>query len=220
MPVPLACLRLETLPASGDPVPRTPASGNAVFTSVHAVHGAARLRPFPWPGVRALAIGAATRDALVRAGQRPWAEPVAPYTSEALLAWLVAAQGPPLADGTTIVKGVGGRGVLESGLAEAGAPVATLEVYRRTLPVHDAREVRRALEPVPDILCTTSDEVLDNLLTLAGDRARSLLARPLVVNGERGAAHARSRGFAAEVMVASPPGDAGQLECLARWSRA
>ena len=218
-PVCLPCIAIEALAPTA---PAAPDRGTVVFTSVPAVRAAARWRPLPWPGTRALAIGAATADALAAAGQLPWAAPVEPYTSEALLAWLAGPDGPglpDLEDGVTVVKGAGGRGVLESALAAAGVSVATLDVYRRVRPAHPDAAIDAALDPPPDVVVATSDEVLDNLLRLAGPRAAALRGRPLVVNGERAAAHARRRGFVADVLVARPPGDAGQLERLAAWAR-
>ena len=221
-PVCLPCIAIEALAPTA---PAAPDRGTVVFTSVPAVRAAARWRPLPWPGTRALAIGAATADALATAGQPPWAAPVEPYTSEALLAWLAGPDGPGFAglpgldDGVTVVKGAGGRDVLASALAAAGVSVATLDVYRRVRPAHPDAAIDAALSPPPDVVVATSDEVLDNLLALAGPRAAALRARPLVVNGERAAAHARSRGFVADVLVARPAGDAGQLERLAAWAR-
>ncbi len=216
-PVALPCLAIEWVDAEVDVAP----GALAVFTSVYAVRGAARLRPFPWTGVRVLAIGAATAAALAGAGQPVLAPPVEPYTSEALLDWLVSPTGASAVRGdagAVVVGGQGGRDAIVRGLAASGMETCALEVYRRVRPRPSRASVAAALSPPPAVTCTTSDEGLDNLLAIAGAYAGALLERPLVVNGERGAAHARRRGFGADVLVARPAGDRGQLEALRRWS--
>lgn len=219
----LPCLAIAWLDAGGvaDVGTGPPTAGIVVYTSVPAVDGAVRRRPLPWTGTRALAIGSATAAALVAAGQAPVSPPIEPYTSEALLAWLLDSNdAPPVGDGVTIVKGAGGRDALATGLRAAGVRVRTLETYRRVRPAPSPDELAAALSPVPDIVSTTSDEGLDNLLALAGPRASVLRRLPLVVNGDRAAAHARARGFAGDVLVATPPGDAGHLAALRTWLRA
>jgi len=71
-----------------------------------------------------------------------------------------------------------------------------------------------------DVICVTSDEILRNLMSLAGERfASGLLNLPLICNSERCANLARSLGFKFPAMVASAPGDSGQLARLKEWQK-
>ena len=80
------CVEIRPEPGLALPSPAALAAFDAVlFTSRHAVEAVAARRPFPWPGVRALAIGAATAEALGRAGQTLARGPEAGASSEALV---------------------------------------------------------------------------------------------------------------------------------------
>ena len=210
------CVEIVPLPAFAPPPLPTLASYDAVlFVSRHAVEALVARGSPPWPGVRTLAIGEATGAALERAGQPLARAPVPPYTSEALIDALE--REPPLGR-LLVVRGRGGRRVLEARQRERGTRVETLEVYERRRPEPDERARRHALiERPPAILSVTSDEILDNLVALAGDALPALRPLPLVVNSERGAALARRRGFAGPLTVARPAGDEGQLAALGRW---
>ena len=210
------CVEIRPEPGLALPTPAALAAFDAVlFTSRHAVEAVAARRPFPWPGIRALAIGAATAEALERAGQTLARGPEAGASSEALVDAL--GRRPPLGR-LLIVKGRGGRDLLASSQRARGTRVETLASYRRARPAADESLRRRALvERAPDIVSVTSDEGLDNLVALAGDALDALRSRPLIVNSGRGAARAREHGFGAGAAVATPPGDAGQLAALADW---
>ena len=208
------CLEIRPDAAFALPAPAALARYDAVlFTSRHAVETVVGRRPLPWPGTRLWAIGAATADALERAGQPPSRAPVPPYTSEALIA-VLDAEPPPAS--LLVVTGHGGRELLAARQRERGGRVDVLPVYRRDRPaVVPAR--RRALrERAPDVISLTSDAVLENLVALAGPALPALLSRPLVVNSERCAGRARTLGFSGAIEVARPAGDAGQLDALAR----
>ena len=216
-PVVFPCLEIVAEPALEVPPAAALATFDAVlFTSRHAVEAVAARRPFPWPGARVLAIGAATAAALAERAQPLARGPEAGATSEALLAAL-AREAPPAS--LLLVKGHGGRDAIERGLGARGTRVETLACYRRVRPAPDEALRRRALvERPPDIVSATSDEGLENLLALAGDARAALLERPLIVNSARGAARARALGFGiAAIRVATPPGDDGQLDALNEW---
>ena len=210
------CVEIVATPELALPAADALAAFDAVlFTSRHAVEVVGRHRPFPWPGIRALAIGAATAEALTGAGQALARGPEAGASSEALVAALERLA--PLAR-LLIVKGEGGRDLLETTQRARGTRVETLACYRRRRPEADEGLRRRALiTHAPDIVSVTSDEILDNLVALSGDALDTLRSRPLIVNSERGAARARAHGFDGAVRVAAPPGDAGQLAALADW---
>jgi uroporphyrinogen-III synthase len=66
-----------------------------------------------------------------------------------------------------IVRGTGGRELLGRSLGESGASVTYLETYRRRLLQHDFSRL------VPGtIVILTSAEILENFISLAGDRVR------------------------------------------------
>lgn len=191
------------------------AADAVIFTSRVAVEAVAGVRPFPWPDVSVLAIGEATAAALATRGQPLARAPVAPFTSEALLA---SVQEELPWGGAVIVKGHGGRQWLGESLTHHGTVVIDVEVYRRERPTIDDDSRRHALlDPSPDIIAVTSDEVLRNLVALAGDAIGVLQPLPLVVNSDRCATLARSLGFDGDLRVAETAGDDGQISALARW---
>ncbi len=69
----------------------------------------------------------------------------------------------------------------------------------------------------PDIISITSNESLDNLVILAGEFLPELLRIPLVVNSQRAADQAMRLGFLVTPLVASPPGDQGQIDAIRQW---
>lgn len=187
---------------------------HVLFTSVNAVAQADRLRPLPWDGVAVLAIGSATADALSRHGQPLAFLPQSPFDSEAMLQQLDTVRPGRLC----LIKGVGGRNLLSTALAERGWQVQVLDIYRRVLPAPSEQErVRLLSAPTPDLISVTSNEILQNLVQLAGEQLAVLQRLPLIVNSERAIELARDLGFQQRPLVARPPGDAGQLACVRLW---
>lgn len=186
-----------------------------LFTSANAVRHAHALRPLPWSGVDVLAIGSATARTLEEHGQSLAMQPVSPFNSESMLARLVTVNPARL----LIVKGRGGRELIHPELDRRGWQVSSADVYQRRLPTVPAARVSQVFRsPGPDIVSVTSNEVLENLVKLAASQDR-LLALPLVVNSVRTAQRARDLGFEKPAIIASPAGDAGQLEALQQWLR-
>lgn len=187
-----------------------------LFVSRNAVEHALALFPHrrlpaePQLGV----VGAATAQALSRAGRAPDLMPAGRFDSESLLALSKLAD----LDGrrVLIVRGVGGRGLLGDTLVERGARLAYAEVYRRTLPVTDAASLVTRWRRDVQLATATSGEILDNLLTLIGGKRRELLFdTPLVVVSERTGETATALGFA-RVKVADSASDAAVLAALCR----
>jgi len=163
-------------------------------------------------------VGAATARALSRAGRTPDLMPTGRFDSESLLAL------PELADlsgrRVLIVRGVGGRGLLGDTLVERGARLAYAEVYRRALPVTDAASLLTHWRLDVQLATATSGEILDNLLTLIGEKGRDLLLdTPLVVVSERTGRTATALGFV-RVEVADGASDAAVLAALCRMIEA
>lgn len=117
-----------------------------------------------------------------------------------------------------LVKGEGGRGLIASQLRAMGWQVSSMDLYRRELPVIDTRMFTRTFShSPPDIISITSNESLDNLVTLAGESLPVLLKIPLVVNSQRAVELAMKLGFQRLPLVANPPGDKGQIEAIRQW---
>ena len=210
----LPCLEIEPLLDSqldSDPV------GNfdsVLFTSVNAVRQAHRQRPLPWPGLAVYAIGSATAASLEGLGQALAILPDSPYDSESFL-HQIGARTPGR---MLLVKGCGGRGLLGPGLQKLGWQVGSAEVYRRRLPDISAEQVTQLLQQqMPDLISITSNESLQNMVTLTAEHLHRLRELPLVVNSTRAADLARELGFSQPALIAIPPGDQGQLACIRQW---
>ncbi len=190
-----------------------------VFVSVNAVtHGLPHIKR--GPQTRIAAIGKSTATLLESHEIRIDAVPDSDFTSEALLTH------PALSDIASqrvlIVKGAGGRELLHATLLERGAQVATVDVYRRVLPVlaNDTLQTleRRWQEGGIDITTLTSVETLDNLTSLLTEIGRSRLqSTPFVAVSERIAAAARSRGLTGTCVLARNADDASIVGAIAAW---
>lgn len=183
------------------------------FTSRNAVEFAHALLPLPWKDAKVYAIGRATERVLSKLGQELVHPPVDPFTSEAFLEWY--ATQPPIAS-AIIIKGIGGRDLIETHFQSNHVNVVVKPVYKRVRPVvSDAERHRVFVDTPPHIISITSDDVLRNLVNIAGpDYANVLHAAQLVVNSERCAEMAVRLGFDHSPRVAHPPGDVGQMAAI------
>jgi len=186
------------------------------FTSRNAVEFAHTLLPLPWKGASVYCIGRATQRALASFNQELAHPPIEPYNSEAFISWLKT---QPAISSALIIKGVGGRDLLETYLEDTGASVTVKNVYKRVTPVvSDAERQRIFIDTPPDVISVTSDDVLRNLVNIAGPTyAHELHATPIVVNSERCANLAVRLGFDHGPIIASPPGDDGQIDGIKQW---
>jgi len=182
-----------------------------LFTSVNAIDYAHQLRALPWPAT-ATGIGNVSTAWLAKLGQQKIQQAEPPFTSEGFVNRLEHSDIRNL----VIIKGDGGRSVIQSACAELNIGCTTVEVYQRTLPNHRSDDIDTLLTSnPPTIICATSNEILQNLLSLVPKQFKPhLLSLPLVVNSKRSVVLARELGFSAHVQVADPPGDAGQLQAL------
>lgn len=199
----------------------TAASGHdlVVFVSVNAVaHGVHLIEK--GPTTRIAAIGKATAAALAQTSLPADIVPEAGFNSEALLAHpdLTLASGARV----LIVRGAGGRELLQETFAARGLAVETREVYQRVRPVvEDA--VRNALEERwtnegIDVVTATSIETLHNLHEMLSERGRRLLREStLLVASRRIAEAAEASGLNGMVVVANGADDASMIGALARW---
>ena len=199
-------------------------SSTAIFISTNAVAAAlaaVREAGLVWPpGLRALAVGSATRDALIRAGIAAQAGEGTAMNSEELLCHpaLAKVQG----QGILIFKGEGGRELLAEALRARGARVEECALYRRSLPDGASALLETLLDSHRvNTFLASSGETLAHLLGLLGRMPAGKVPTEacFVVPGERVAAEARHR-VPAPVVMARNASDAAMLEALATLAKA
>lgn len=205
------------------PIEATAATGHelVIFISVNAVaHGARCITRSA--GTRIAAIGNATAAALAAAGLEVDLVPDSGFNSEALLAHPELNLVP--GSRVLIVRGAGGRELLQETFAARGCSVEVLDVYARALPAVDT--VRRdALETAwadggIDVVTATSAATLHNLHALLSERGRELLlTTPLVVASRRIEDAALELGLRGECIVAAGADDAALAGALTYWYR-
>ena len=194
-----------------------------IFTSVNAVIGAKLERSnLDMTNSRLFAaIGTATANALLEAGIKKVLSPSRNGNSEALLTLLGPYIFPRMK--IIIVRGDSGRDTLRDGLRNLNAQVRYEQVYQRKLPNRSiAAESASVLwqRANPHIISISSDLGLANLISLLPAQFhRQLFSCPMVVNSKRCERKARSAGFTAEIAVADPPGNAGQIDQLAKYAQ-
>lgn len=185
-----------------------------IFVSTNAVQYAFPLLPDQLPlDIDVAAVGTATARALSEAGLDPTLLPER-MDSEGLLALpaLQAVAGKSI----VILRGNGGRELLFETLAERGAQVTQVEVYRRQAPQRAAaaRNLVGGWEQLVDVVIATSNAIFDNLVQMLGEQGKTLLqATPLIVVSQRTAEHAVANGCEA-VFVAGSASDHDLLEAL------
>jgi uroporphyrinogen-III synthase len=214
---PLPTLAIEPLPLDATLREALRAAATAdwlVFVSRNAADiGLNALAELGLPvGGKIAAIGPATARALESRGLRVHLYPEDRSDSEALLAadWDVRRQR------VAIVRGVGGRALLGDALAQRGAEVRYVEVYRRALPAGDAGPVlAHWLGAGAAAAVVTSQDGLANLVRLTPIGQRDALRQAtLICVSERVAGAAREQGFRGQQVVAPAPGDEGIVQAL------
>lgn len=139
-------------------------------TSRNAVDGAWQYRAGFAPAGTLLAVGRATAQAFEEAAGRAVAYPDRGFTSEGLLAH------PALADivgrEVVILSGEGGRTALVDTLAERGARVSKIALYRRRWLAIDPARLREIAEQVNTLVIASGEALrhLDGLVARTGDR--------------------------------------------------
>ncbi|MCB1734046.1 MAG: uroporphyrinogen-III synthase [Gammaproteobacteria bacterium] len=189
-----------------------------IFVSVNAVQAALELDN-RWQTQPLVAVGNATRNALIAAGLSVSLSPDDGFNSEALLALpaLQSVHGQSI----LIVRGEGGRETLAETLRERGAVVEYAEVYRRVIPEADPHALLQSwANGGVDIVTVTSNESLTNLVTMLGSAGHELLARtPLVGVSDRVLQIAASFGLPKPPIVAASAHDTDVLAALIAWRR-
>ncbi len=166
-----------------------------IFVSTNAVQYAFPLLPAQLPlDVQIAAVGKATAGVLDEHGLEPTLVPQRMDSEGVLdLPALHAVAGKTV----FIMGGNEGRGLLRETLAERGATVHQVEVYRRALPQRQAAAANlvRNWAQLVDVVTATSNAILDNLFTMLGDEGAEILrTTPLVVISRRMAEYAAGLG--------------------------
>ncbi len=120
-----------------------------------------------------------------------------------------------------IIRGEGGREHLANRLAERGARVNYVELYRRTIPQGHHRK------PDPDwingkinAVITTSNAILENLLEMTPESQRAaLLNIPQIVASKRGQKVAASLGFLYDAVVSDNASTDALIDTLIKWQQ-
>lgn len=188
----------------------------AIFISANAVrYGLQQLSGGRLPGqVKIAAVGMATAQALTDSGHKVAIVPAQGFDSEALLRCPEMSAERLMGKRILIFRGQDGRELLRETLGRRGAQVEYAEVYQRRCPppVADLEWLS-----VLDVVTATSNNILDNLFQLIGDRFKQRLQRlPLIVISERMRDHAQALGCH-QVMLAAGPDDRSLVEALCQW---
>jgi len=190
----------------------------AIFVSVNAVEGAARLIGATLPaGLLLAAVGNSTRMAVEQQWQQAVLCPGDGANSEALLAMqeLQQIQGRKI----LIFRGQGGRELLAETLSQRGAKVDYAEVYRRARPTGDLTALLDQ-SPAVELITATSNETLQNLYDMASPGQREwLLSRQLIVISDRTAGLAQTLGFHQPAIVSGASNDQGLVDAMLMWRK-
>jgi uroporphyrinogen-III synthase len=170
-----------------------------LFVSPQAVRASVPAIRRAWPqfpeSVRFAAVGAGTAKALEQAGYRVNCLPDSEWSSEGLLD---SPEFQAIDDQrVAVVRGEGGREILEKILTDRGAVVISVIAYERTKPVVDTSPYLALLrDGKVDVIVCTSFEGVSNLKQLLGDAGWPALKQvPLIVVSERIKALAQDAGF-------------------------
>ena len=184
-----------------------------IFISTNAVEHAFPLLPDELPlDIEIAAVGKATGKMLAEYGLEPTLIPESRFDSEGLLA--LEAMQDMQQKSVVLVRGDGGRPLLEQELKRRGAEVVIAEVYRRVLPSRNPSNLIAGWSQMVDVVTVTSNELLDNLFSMLGDEGASLVRKtPLVVISSRMAEHAAALGCKI-VYAAANASNQGLLDAL------
>ena len=121
-----------------------------------------------------------------------------------------------------IVRGTGGRDLLQEAMSARGAQVHYAEVYVRE-PAHPAPELQSEVERLwrqggISAFTATSVAVLESLVGIVTRRCRELMdSTALLTGSERVAAAAARLGLGSPIVLADSPEDAALVAALVRW---
>lgn len=170
-----------------------------IFISPQSVYSTTEAMTKAWPRlperVNIAAIGAGTAKALNQAGLHVDIHPHSDWSSDGILALpaFQSVKGQKIA----VLRGAGGRELVDQALSDRGAKVMTVIAYERVLPDVDTRPVLDLLRKNKiDVIICTSFEGVKNLKTLLGEDGWLFIRKiPLVVMSERIKSLAHDLGF-------------------------
>ncbi len=186
-----------------------------IFISANAVRFA---QPYLNTDVYPLlaAIGARTASVLEELGLKVGLCPESGFNSEALLSLpeLSSLQGQSV----MIVKGAGGRALLQQELGARGANVTEIEVYLRAATTADPAEVLiSGANGEIGLISITSVEALEAMVRILGAQAQDwLFSTTLLAGSPRIARAALAAGFR-DVITANDPSDESMFEAVLQW---
>lgn len=167
----------------------------AIFISSNAVHYFfKKIKAATWPlSIRNIAIGKGTASALMKYQVHVESLPVIADSEHLLKHPLLQT----IKDKTILlIKGEEGKQTIANGLNERKAHLIELAVYKRGMPqVPTAKIESLWRDDAVDIILFTSQEALDNIVTLMGEHSPWLCKKPCVVISERIAKKALALGM-------------------------
>lgn len=180
-----------------------------IFISANAVNFALRANDGKIDRLKntaLVAVGKATKKALLQAGLSVDLVPESSFNTEGLLA--TEEMNHVNGKSCLIIRGKGGREALANSLQERGAAVEYMEVYARVAPVCNNSTVVDMLQQGKlDAITVTSGEALKNLLLMIGEELHDRLqAIPIIVISNRIKALAEQYKFK-HIAVTEEPGD-------------
>jgi uroporphyrinogen-III synthase len=190
-----------------------------IFISANAVrHGLEHVERSEH--TRVAAIGKATAAALESFNVRVDVLPDKDSNSEALLAH--SAFTNVAGQNILIVKGEGGRRLLQGSLTERDAKVTAIDAYRRVRPQVAKTAIEQLEQRWRDegitIVTLTSVEIFANLLTLLTDAGKLLLqATPFVTVSKRILEAVRATGITSPCVLSRSADDAAIVGAIAAW---
>lgn len=185
----------------------------AIFISPTAVTRTLHYLPSLPNKLRIAAIGSRTAETLAQAGIPADILPDG-HDSESLLRHPEMQEEKIRGSKIIIFRGEGGRTLLGDTLSSRGANVVYAEMYSRAKPGPDADSEQKLMHA--DIVATTSNEGLLNLLNMVSDKTH-LRSLPLIVPGERCEQMARNLGFKS-IVVAENATDDATMDALKYWA--
>ncbi|MBN7768563.1 uroporphyrinogen-III synthase [Marinobacter daepoensis] len=190
-----------------EPLPETPEQRSVLqvldnFSHVIAVSPYAARRLLDeidhwWPqfptGLQYYGVGAGTAAVFREHGLKP-RMPAEGWTSEALLA-LPSLQNLS-GEKVLLARGEHGRELIRQTLAQRGAQITTLALYRRSLPYYSPEQVQETFTDFhPEVVIALSGETLNNLVELGARHHLKLDPDLIVIPAQRVAEQALAMGF-------------------------
>jgi uroporphyrinogen-III synthase len=162
------------------------------------------------------AIGNGTAMEMLNIGLNHFDYPSSNFGSEALLKLEGLKEHGICNKNILIIRGDGGRELLKETLQERGANVQYASIYRSIMPDVTQNLIESIWKDlIPDIIVITSNQGLDNLIEMTGNRYKEiLLGRMLIVMSSRIANTAINKGFARPPMVVADQSDDGIMAAI------